>query len=389
MPIDYQQVYTQVKQIGAGVKERRQKKEQAQAKARELLLHYDSLLDELRAKVESARQAEPATRCASPRAESIAAGIHPPAESNNPVTLIAADGSQIFPDRHAAQQYYLINVGSLVMQTNSGSAPEIFTDTGLTLLDEFDETFFNESQIALQRDIAERKKLLELARQHAGTVIALTEGQLELWGAAEPEHDKSFQKSLLDYLSALRELKKQNVIAAGYVDKPAANWVIRMLEVAACADLKELRKFHPLLGATDLWLFSRILKTHERSAIFALKAKSSDAYTEDLAIHFFYLNVGDERKPQIARVDVPLWVAENPQAVNDLHAALIQQCKIMGNVKPFPYILHRAHEIAVVSNREKEEINRMLALAVQNNGGEAGEVSNKQSAKNLPGRTRM
>jgi hypothetical protein len=56
---------------------------------------------------------------------------------------------------------------------------------------------------------------------------------------------------------------------------------------------------------------------------------------------------------------------------------------------PFPYILHRAHEIAVVTHQEKEQIDQMLALSIRNNGGEVGEVSGKQSAKNLPGRTRM
>jgi hypothetical protein len=59
----------------------------------------------------------------------------------------------------------------------------------------------------------------------------------------------------------------------------------------------------------------------------------------------------------------------------------------MGN-EPFPYLLHRAHEIAVVTHKEKEEIDQMLAIDTRNNGGEIGEISGKQSAKNLVGRTR-
>jgi hypothetical protein len=87
-------------------------------------------------------------------------------------------------------------------------------------------------------------------------------------------------------------------------------------------------------------------------------------------------------------VDVPLWVVNDAQALNDLHAALIAQSKIMGEVAPFPYLLHRAHEIAVVSHREKEQIDQMLDLAIRNSGGDIGEISGKQSAKNLQGRTR-
>jgi hypothetical protein len=70
-----------------------------------------------------------------------------------------------------------------------------------------------------------------------------------------------------------------------------------------------------------------------------------------------------------------------------LHVALIEQAKIMAN-EPFPYLLHRAHEIAVVTHQEKQEIDQMLAIAIRNNGGEVGEISGKQSAKDLPGRTR-
>jgi hypothetical protein len=42
-------------------------------------------------------------------------------------TLIATDGSQILPDRHAAFLYYLINVGVLVYYHGRGQAPEAFT----------------------------------------------------------------------------------------------------------------------------------------------------------------------------------------------------------------------------------------------------------------------
>jgi hypothetical protein len=42
----------------------------------------------------------------------------------------------------------------------------------------------------------------------------------------------------------------------------------------------------------------------------------------------------------------------------------------------------------VVSMREKEQVDQLLALALRNNGGEMGEISGKQSAKNLSGRIR-
>ena len=388
MPIDYQQIYTRIKEIGQGAKERREKKEEAQALARTLLSQYDSQLDFLRSKVDSAKAADANIRCALPLDESLASS-YPPPDAVKEATLIAADGSQIVPNRHDALQYYVINVGAIAMQIGSGNTPEIFTDTKLHMLDEFDDTYFSDSQIALQRDVAERKKLLEVAQKYKGTIIALTEGQLELWGAVDSDNSRDFEKSLHDYLDTLKEMEKQKVITSGYVDKPGANWVTRLLEIATIPEneLNNLKKYHPLLGATDLWLFGQILGKHERSAIFKLQAKSAEKYAETIAINFFYLNVGDEKKPKIARVDVPSWVVNKTEALNNLHFALIEQAKIMGN-EPFPYLLHRAHEIAVVTHQEKEQIDQMLALALRNSGGEIGEISGKQSAKNLPGKTR-
>ena len=388
MPVNYQDLYTRIKAIGAGTEERRKKKEDAQTQAREHFAYFNSRLDELRSKVDAAKTADANIRCAYPLDEDIASS-HPVPDSVIQATLIAADGSQIVPDRHAALQYYVINVGVIAMQVGSGNAPEVITHTELRLLEEFEDTFFSDSQVALQRDLAERKKLLEVAKKYKGTVIALTEGQLELWGAVDNENSRDFEKSLQDYIDALKEMEKQKVVTSGYVDKPGANWVVRLLEIAMIPQdkLSNLKKYHPFLGVTDLWLFEQILKKHERSAVFKLQAKSAEKYTDSIAIHFFYINVGDEKKPKIARVDVPLWVVNNKEALNNLHYALIEQAKIMGH-KPFPYLLHRAHEIAVVTHKDKEEIDQMLAIEIRNNGGEVGEKSGKQSAKDLQGRTR-
>ncbi|HRQ23658.1 MAG TPA: DNA double-strand break repair nuclease NurA [Anaerolineales bacterium] len=346
MPINYQEIYTQIKQVGLGAKERRKRKEEAQEQAQKLLERYSSELDFLRSKVDSAKAADANIRCAVPLDEELASS-HPLPDSVSQATLtpgvatlIAADGSQIVPNRHDALQYYVINVGAIAMQIGSGNTPEVETDTELRVLDEFDDTFFSEGQVALQRDVAERKKLLEMAENYSGTIIALTEGQLELWGSVDNENAREFEKSLQDYLNVLEQLHRKNIIAGGYVDKPGANWFVKLLEIASTPadELKNVRKNRLLAGVTDLWLFSQILGEHERSAVFALQAKSAEKYKGALAIHFFYSNVGDKKHPKIARVDVPLWVAENPSMLNTLHAVLVEQSKIMGKA-PFPYLL--------------------------------------------------
>jgi hypothetical protein len=387
MPVNYQDLYTRIKAIGAGTQARKKKKEDAQTQAREHFAYFNSRLDDLRSRIDVAKAVDANIRCAYPLDEDIASS-HPPPVSIQEATLIAADGSQIVPNRHDALQYYVINVGAIAMQVGSGSTPEVFTDTKLHMLDEFDDTHFSDSQVALLRDVAERNKLLEISKKYSGTIIALTEGQLELWGSVDIENARDFEKNLQDYLNVLKEMEKRKIVTSGYVDKPGANWVVRLLEIAMIPqdELPNLKRYHPFPGVTDLWLFSRVLGKHERSAIFKLQAKSAEKYTESISIHFFYINVGDEKNPKIARVDVPLWVVNNKEALNSLHCALVEQAKIMGN-EPFPYLLHRAHEIAIVTHKDKEEIDQMLAIEIRNNGGEVGGKSGKQSAKDLKGRT--
>ncbi len=389
MPINFQEVYTRIQEIGAGAQERRKKKEERQELARNLLSTYASELDFLRSKVDAAKVADANIRCALPLDESLAS-THPARDAASDAVLIAADGSQIIPDRHAAVQFGLVNVGAIVLRLNSGAPPQIHTDSQLL----FDHELYTETgsvsqdDIEFIRDIAERKKLLELAKEQKGTLIALTDGPVEIWGA-KSANEGNYQKTLNEHKSILSQLQGRDVTVAGYVDKPGADLVIRLLELTQLdmEQMKEVRKQHPLRGVTDRWLFSRILKSGERSAVFAMQSSSRLHYTGSLSLHFFYLNVGDANHPAIARVEIPEWVAKDESKLELLHSVLIQQCQIMG-ARPYPYILHRAHEIAVVSFEEKKQIEQMIQAEQLKNHEELDDQSAKQSAKNLPGRTR-
>jgi hypothetical protein len=80
-------------------------------------------------------------------------------------------------------------------------------------------------------------------------------------------------------------------------------------------------------------------------------------------------------------------VADDPEKLNLLHAALVEQCRIMGS-KPYPYLLHRAHEVAVVKLEEKFQVEQMLAQELRRQDEAMDDGSYKQSAKDLKGRTR-
>ncbi len=393
MPVNYQQIYTQIKYIGQGAKERRKKKEEAQASARNLLDLYASDLDYLRDKVDSAKAADANLRCALPLNESLASSYPAPA-SVKEATLIAADGSQINPDRHAAIQFCVVNVGAIQMKLNSGETPEIFTDTELLYGDDLLPNGFpmSDGLVALQRDLKERAKLDELSKGIQGPVVTFTDGPIELWGT-KGEDANSYEAVVQKYLGVLSRLQGRGVITAGYVDKPSADLVMRLLEIASADNeqIQKLREFHPLRGVSDRWLYGErenpLLPPGHRSAVFGIQSNSEKKYTGVLSLHFFYLNVGTDGHPWPVRVEIPKWVVDDQEKLDLLHVVLVEQCRVMGS-RPYPYLLHRAHETAVVQMEEKQQIEQMLMMELRKQDEEMDDGSYKQSAKDLKGRTR-
>ncbi len=388
MAINFQQVMQRISEIGLGARQRSEHLSSMREKAGAILGEWASRGEELNDRIRRVLGYDSTFRCAIPLKEPLNA-VNQADPVSDSLTLIAADGSQVAPDRHASVLFSLVNVGAIVMQPGSSKAPLIQTDSRLLVDDEnYTETgMLTLEAIEQRRDLAERRKLLELAKEYSGQVIALTDGPLELWGGGTTARNE-YLRDLEIHKSTLSQLQERDVIVAGYVDKPGASLVVRLLELTqlnAEDQFEQIRRQHPLRGVTDLWLFGSILPPGCRSAVFGLQSSARLHYTGGLALHFFYLNVGSPGHPYPARVEIPGWVAEDEQKTNRLHAALLDQCRIMG-ARPYPYILHRAHEIAVVKMDEKQQVQSMLEMELRLSGGEVGESSPKSSAKALPGR---
>jgi hypothetical protein len=185
-------------------------------------------------------------------------------------------------------------------------------------------------------------------------------------------------------LEALSGLEAQGVTTCGYVDNPAANLVVRFLEMGLIPDdeLPGVTGRYPLRGVFDRELFKRVLGKGERSIVFAIQSRSSREYSGNLALHFFYLNVGQGGNDWIVRVEVPAWVAYDEAKLNELHALVVNQCRILGN-RPYPYILHRAHESALVSIAEKDQVTNMIINELRSRGVVVGGESPKPTLKRL------
>lgn len=386
MPINYSEISSQVRSMGMDAKAHQSEIDARLVKARILLESVNTEIIMLQRKVEEAAVKNKRLRCAVPVDESLTAHVistlPPPA-----CTILSADGSQINPDPHDSVLYGLVNIGVFILQCGSRKAPRELSYSDLLYGDalQTNSGLATEELIALLRDVREREVLAMLAKEEAAPVITLTDGPLELYH--EPQQEKQYKPIFDNYLKALDDLAIARIITAGYVSRPRADLVVSLLALIN-PDSADETASRPFAGITDITLLGDRLAAGERSAIFRLQSNSSSSFEGPKSLHFFYLNVGTPTRSSFARVEIPLWVVENPSAVELLHAVLLDQSRQAGGI-PYPYPLIRAHEIAVVKMIDRQQLTSMIETELLRQGFQPGRKSEKQSHKDHQGRTRL
>lgn len=382
MPINHLQLQPQIAQYGQDARFLHDQTENQLQIALDLMRLGGQGYPENREKITGALESRPASeRCALPADEVMNAAIDVPADART-YSALGTDGSQILPDPHEAISIALVNTSLIRFTAGSGQAPTVTTHS--RFLQHADGRIImeplREEQVNLERDVAELELLAAGLAKCVGPTVALRDGPLELFH--EPRQGKSYDAAFRAYLDTMRALGQGDAILAGYIDKPRADLVVSMLPVIASEQDET-----DLNGLSDTRLFLELLSPGQRSAIFRLRSPSSAHYTDDLELHFFYIHPGSENQPWIARVEIPAWVASQKGRVDLLHRALLDQSRLMGQ-RPYPYILHRAHEEAVVRQDDKEQLVARLSFELQRQGLGISQPSHKLSAKNLPARTR-
>jgi hypothetical protein len=125
---------------------------------------------------------------------------------------------------------------------------------------------------------------------------------------------------------------------------------------------------------SDRRLWEHRLRPGERSPLFTSSAKILAKYGRH-RIAFFYLHVGYE----VARIEVPMWVAEDAALLDRVHALCFDQAqKGLG----YPISLQEAHNQAVVSREDRAKFFSLLSQRMQQSGM-AVSVSNKQLKKRV------
>ncbi|MBN1220913.1 MAG: DNA double-strand break repair nuclease NurA [Anaerolineae bacterium] len=392
MTLELNQVAPQVKAMGQSLAAQSPLRDEAVQSAQALLQQFSTNFTTLNHRLQLAEKVQPKLRFdwvgAAPTTEALG-NNYPLPPSAERVTVIASDGSQILPNRHAITLYYLINIGSIVYRHGSNLKPETYNPKPLLyytpeeLLDE-QGRLISPGEVNVKRDLAELKVLVDLApvytRDTTEPVVALMDGQLTLRVIDLPFDQQ--EKRQAEYINLLDKPRQSGALLAGYVDRPRSTFVLALLHLAKLepADITEenLRQ-NPFRHLTDLELFA-FLGPGERSAIFAVKGKNYDVYHRSgHAIHFFYLNVShNQTTPHLARVEVPAWLATDPTAIDTLQATLVRQARLTGG---YPYVLARADELAVISGEEREAVEMMLAVEMRRHGL-IPEISLKQRNKN-------
>ncbi|MBW4644079.1 MAG: DNA double-strand break repair nuclease NurA [Goleter apudmare HA4340-LM2] len=284
-------------------------------------------------------------------------------------TVVATDGSQIAPNHHEIAYCYLLNMGRVVLYYGQNRHP---------LLDSLPEVFYRpedlymsrqwgirtEEWMGYRRTASEAKVLAELAITAKGEVpiLAMVDGSLIYWfleqlpvdardrilppilEAWQQMHDA--QIPLMGYLSASRNVEGMNflrLLACPHPVPDCVSYCPNQLEKVPCKIFEPLR---------DTALWSTQLKPGQRGPLWRSNARILDLYL-DQKVYFCYVHVGTE----IARIEVPTWVAENSAILDQsLGLMLAQVQKGYG----YPVAIAEAHNQAVVRGGDKARFFALL-----------------------------
>ena len=368
------------------------------ARAREVLADQPEVSEELKHKIKAARQIDEWRRGCIPLGDRLDESRRPALQPRT-FTLIATDGSQIYPDRHGIAAYYLLNTSSIVLRAGTGEAPTVnsvpeifYEDTdlydgeGRMRSAEFISAQRNRREIAALADLAEAERAA-LGGDLAVPIVCLVDGPLLPWLRPDPDHPEAINQELDFFAEQMARLRAAGALPVGYVDRPGSAYVLRVLELIGLPIEKITRESlrqGDFIQLTDRQLFND-LAPNERTGLFEPNSDANDRYRvrSGDSIAFAYANFA--RQPgrtnaAVARIEVPGWIASDPARLDLAQAAIYANCEPTS----YPYVLARAHELAVVGGAEKEALEQMLFQTMLRNGM-MPEVSFKAANKLLTG----
>ena len=276
-------------------------------------------------------------------------GSRPPPEVPQDWTALSVDGSHIDVDRHLPLRCHLVNLGGCAITYGQNHGCQLFNEPTLAV-DDADlylrapngasgETLIAGPLLSALRTVREVERLadaVENARRQTG-VGPDGRGNYPRYVA-----DIIIAERLQPALARLRaaSTNRRPVAVAAYTSRPRTTEVAGAARLMLCeqadadcnrlctARHSDLTSCDGAAGFDDRELFELLLGTGRRSPLyhsshlaarFALGLATGQEWS-----HFYYLNGGAE----IARVEVPDWLADDPELLALSHAMLVKQCEL-------------------------------------------------------------
>ena len=321
--------------------------------------------------------------------------------------VAAVDGSHIDVDRHLPVSCFLINLGGCVLTYGSQPDAEFFSQPYLAtdplelyLIDPANtaqEEAVTGPLLGLIRTVRELERLAEVASELPTglPVLALVDGSLVLWGLSGQGYkpfvrDAIIRDRFLPALEKLRSLSQQRPLTlAAYVSLPRSTEVVNAVRCSLCPhEVTRCRRacgnrrsvLSPCNLANeflDRELFQRLLRSGWRSPIYRTNSSvPRDNYGDKQQVYFYYLHAGEE----IARVEVPEWVAHDKRLLDLSHSLILDQCQ---RGQGYPVAISEAHEQAVVRTSDRRLFKNMVSEALEREGLFAY-TSEKERSKRTP-----
>jgi hypothetical protein len=293
-------------------------------------------------------------------------------------TAVSTDGSHVDHDHHGPLPCWLINVGVAAIRYGADSTALLETRSRLGYRAEDLHFVHGDYRLRVQgqllnvrRQVAEVEALADLCEAFPGAV-ALVDGTLVLTSISRSiQEEPSY--FLREYLALLDRIRASGAVLASYISRPSSTEATAALRIGICP-LEECDRRCRLgqvddracAGPADVLdraLFGAIdLAPGARTGVWRSTWPTSEQHYGDHRVHFFYFDAGVE----LARVEVPWWVASSSPAMERLHAALVAQ-SARGD-DGYPRILIEAHHKAVITAGDRRAFEALLDQALAGRG---------------------
>jgi hypothetical protein len=319
---------------------------------------------------------------------------------------VSVDGSHIDIDRHLPVQCFLVNFGGCVLTYGAKPDAEFFSQPHLASdpLDLYltdpsnpnDEESITGPLLGLLRTVRELERLVEVVQEYPADLptLALIDGTLVLWGLSGQGYRPFVRKAILNerFLPALDRLRalaqERPITLAAYVSLPRTTEVANAIRRCLCPyDLNQcqqscsnrrssLSPCDMTNGFLDREIFQKLLAPGWRSPVYRTSPVAAQEYYSEQQVHFYYLHSGEE----IARVEVPQWVAQDEELLALGHTLIAEQCK---KGQGYPVAISEAHEQAVITGQDRQLFKQMVAETLERQGLPAY-TSEKERSKQRP-----